>query len=292
MILEKGVSPNVVNVRLDATKQKEFWFLLMGDLHWDNPKCDRALLKKCLDEAKEYGAGILDCGDLFCAMQGKYDRRSNKNDIRTEHQSGDYLDALIRTAADFFEPYAHNIVSLGMGNHEGSILDRHETNLTDRLAQTLRDRTGAVVPVTGYTGWVRFMLKYHGAFTSAVLWHMHGYGGGGPVTKDTIQAQRQQAYIEGADILWSGHVHERWCQEHVKQSITDLGETKQRSIWYVKSGTFKEEYSSGKGGWHVATGKPPKPLGAWWLKLTFDRQCKNGKVTVRTLISLEPTSGL
>jgi hypothetical protein len=291
MILEKGVSPNVVTVRLDASKQKEFWFLLLGDQHWDNPKCDRVLLKKILDEAKECGAGILDCGDLFCAMQGKYDRRSNKSDIRPEHQTGDYLDALVRTAADFYEPYAHNIVSLGYGNHEMSILDRHESNLTERLAQTLRDRTGAPVPVTGYTGWIKFALTRGTNRTSTTLWHMHGYGGGGPVTKDTIQAQRQQAYVEGADILFSGHVHERWCMEHMKVSIDERGEVKHRSIWYVKSGTLKEEYSSGKGGWHVGTGKPPKPLGAWWLKITFDEKMTKGKKTIRNLISLEPTSG-
>lgn len=291
MILEKGVSPNVVTVRLDASKQKDFWFLLIGDQHWDNPKCDRDLLKKHLDEAKEYDAGVIDCGDLFCAMQGKYDKRSNKADLRPEHQTGDYLDALVRTAADFYQPYAKNIVCLGMGNHECSILDRSESNLTDRLAQTLRDRTGAAVPVTGYTGWVRFVVEYHSTKTTTILWHMHGYGGGGPVTKDTIQAQRQQAYVANADIMLSGHVHERWCQESVKVSVDEQGLVRHRPIWYVKSGTYKEEYGCGKGGWHVGTGKPPKPLGAWWLKISFDRSTKDGKTTCRNLISLEPTSG-
>jgi hypothetical protein len=199
------------------------------------------------------------------------------------------LDALVSTATDFYEPYAKNIVCLGLGNHETSILDRHETNLTERLAQSLRDRTGAVVPVTGYTGWVRFLLQYYTMRTSVILWHMHGYGGGGPVTKDTIQAQRQQAYVGNADILWSGHVHERWCQESIKITVSEKGEVRQRPVWYLKSGTYKEEYGSGKSGWHIATGKPPKPLGAWWLKIQFDRKKNNGRATCRSLISFEPT---
>lgn len=288
--LEKGVSPNVVNVNIDCKKKKEHWFLLRGDCHWDNPKCDRDLEEKHLKEALERDAGIIDVGDLFCVMQGKYDRRSNKADIRPEHQSGDYLDALVRTAADYYQPYAKNIIALGLGNHECSILDRLETNLTDRLATSLRDRTGALVPVTGYTGWVRFKLNYHGSKASRTLWHMHGYGGGGPVTKDTIQSQRQQAYIDGADILVSGHVHERWAQEHVKVGLTDTGEVKHRSVWAVKTGTYKEEYGSGKGGWHIATGKPPKPLGGWWLKLTYDRSTRKGEQNAQVLIDISPTS--
>lgn len=288
--LEKGISPNVVNVNIDCRKKKDHWFLLRGDAHHDNPKCKQDLEEKHLKEALERDAGIIDVGDLFCCMQGKYDRRSNKNDVRPEHQSGDYFDALVRTAADFYQPYAHNIIALGLGNHETSVMDKHETNLTERLATALRDRTGAAVPVTGYTGWIRFKMHNHSCRASRTLWHMHGYGGGGPVTKDTIQAQRQYAYIDGADIMVSGHVHERWAQEQVKAGLSDAGEVKHRSVWSVKTGTYKEEYGSGVGGWHVGTGKPPKPLGGWWLKLTFDRSMLKGDRNAQVLIEITPTS--
>jgi hypothetical protein len=120
---------------------------------------------------------------------------------------------------------------------------------------------------------------------------MHGYGGGGPVTQDTIQAQRQNAYVDGADIMLSGHVHQRWLQENMKIYLDSFGEVKQRSSWYVKSSSYKEEYSSGAGGWHVGTGKPPKPLGAWWLKLTFDRYTVKNKTHLTTHIEITPTSG-
>lgn len=289
-VLEKGVSPNVVNVRLDCRKKKEHWFLLRGDVHRDNPHCDQELEKKHLDQALERDAGIIDVGDLFCAMQGKYDKRSNKSDVRPEHQNGEYLDSLVRTAADFYAPYAKNIVALGYGNHETAILSRHETNLTERLAERLREKTGALVPVTGYTGWVRFILESGNKRTCRTLWHMHGYGGGGPVTQDTIQAQRQNAYVEGADILMSGHVHQRWIQENMKIYLDSNGEVKQRHSWYVKTATYKEEYGSGAGGWHIGTGKPPKPLGAWWLKLTFEIRRVKGKERLTSHVELTPTN--
>lgn len=288
--VQKGVSPNVVVVNLDCSKKKEHWFLLRGDCHHDNPKCDQALEKKHLDEALEREAGIIDVGDLHCVMGGKYDPRASKAELRPEYQRGDYFDAIVREAANFYQPYAKNIVALGYGNHETSVMSRMETNLTERLAQSLRDRTGALVPVTGYTGWVRFRLFNKTTKCSRVLWHCHGYGGGGPVTKDTIQAQRQHAYVDGADILLSGHVHERWMQEHVKVSITDLNEVRHRSVWYVKTGTYKNDYCDGSGGWHVITGKPPKPLGAWWLKLTFDRSVLKGDRVAQALVEIHPTT--
>lgn len=289
--LEKGVSPNVVRVKLDCNKEKTHWFLLRSDSHFDNPHSDRDLEKKHLDEALERGAGILDCGDLFCAMQGKYDKRSDKSCLRPEHQTGDYLDALVRTAADFYQPYAKNWVSFGLGNHEQGIRKNHETCLSTRLTQTLRDRTGAPCPVTGYTGWVKFQFVVGGrVVTARTLWHCHGYGGGGPVTVDNIQAQRQNAYIEGADIMWSGHTHDRWCREFAKVGVTQDGEVFQRSLWYVKSGSYKNEYNDGAGGWHVETGKPPKPLGAWWLKMTLYKEKVKGVVHTRVLTELIPTS--
>ena len=69
----------------------ELWILLTSDWHWDNPKCDRKTLKRHLDQAKERNAKIIITGDLFCAMQGKYDKRSNKSSLRPEHQTDNYL---------------------------------------------------------------------------------------------------------------------------------------------------------------------------------------------------------
>ena len=290
MILEKGVSPNVVRVKLDCNKKKEHWFLLRSDAHHDNPHCDWELEKRHLDEALAWDAGILDCGDLFCCMGGKWDPRSNKAGVRPEHQTGDYLDAVVRTATDFYEPYAKNWVMFGLGNHETSITKRHETSLSERLAAALRDRTGALCPVTGYTSWVKFQFVLDGRVqTARTLWAMHGYGGGGPVTVDNIQAQRQNAYIEGADIMWSGHTHDRFIREFCKMGVTQDGETFQRNLWYVKSGSYKNEYGSGSGGWHIETGKPPKPLGAWWLKFTFYKEVVKGTRHTRIMTELIPT---
>ena len=281
MKITKGLSPNVLIVDIDTQINEPQWFLLRSDAHHDNVDCLQDLEKKHLDQALDCGAGILDAGDLFCCMSGKFDRRSSKSKLRPEHKTGDYLDALVDTAAEFYAPYANNWISFGLGNHETSILDRHETNLTERLVQTLKTMTKCQAAVTGYTGWVQFRMRKKGttSFNTWNLWHMHGYGGGGPVTSDTIQAQRQRAYVEGADVLWSGHTHDAWVKEDHKIILSPQGLVKQKPVWYVKSPTYKDEYKSGAGGWHVQTGKVPKPLGAWWMRLTLKRERKEGRET-------------
>jgi hypothetical protein len=266
--------PNVAIVRIEVNARSEFEqrFLLTSDRHWDNPHSDHDMQRRHLDEAKRIGAGVIDCGDFFCAMQGKYDKRSDKSTIRPEHQCSDYLDSLVRTAADFFEPYAENMIVVGRGNHETSIQGRHETDLTQRLCASLYDRTGHKVQAGGYTGWVRFQFTRSDCMMSRQLWYAHGWGGGGPVTINTIQAaNRMPMMVEGADVIFTGHVHEAWVAEKVRTTLTHKGEPTHKTLYIVQGATYKDEYGSGYGGWHVHTGKPPKPKGAWWMTVRWNR---------------------
>lgn len=265
-------SKNVTLVKCDTDTYKagqEWWFLLRADVHHDNPKCDQAMEKKHLEQAKDRGAGVLTFGDYFCAMQGKWDKRSSKDSIRPEHQCGNYLDALVREAADFNVPYAANHVLFSDGNHETSIRLRHETDLVERLCATMHDRTGASIQHGGYTGFVRFQWAFGNHRESVTLWYTHGYGGGGPVTKDMIQAHRQRNYIGDADIMVSGHTHDSWTDSHMRVRLNHHHQIEQVRSRYIKLGTYKDAWADGAGGWELEKGHPPKPKGAWWLKFEW-----------------------
>lgn len=73
-----------ININLDR-KDQEQRVLLQTDVHWDNPKCQWDKYRAHLDLARQYDAPIFDNGDFFCAMQGKWDKRANKSDLRHEH---------------------------------------------------------------------------------------------------------------------------------------------------------------------------------------------------------------
>lgn len=269
-----GRSVCIVRPTCQRRKDWQHWTLLLGDAHWDNPQSDHKLIKRHLDEAVERDASIAIGGDWFCAMQGKYDRRASKSKVRPEHQVDDYLDALVRTAADFLEPYADRIVLMHDGNHETAIRKMHETDLLSRLTATLYDRTGVSIMHGGYTCWLRyvFMDKAKGrACGTFTTWCVHGWGGGGPVTLGTIQgANRMPMMAEDFDLLWTQHVHERWSAEKIRVRLNASHQVEQAVRLVCCTSTYKDEYGTGEGGWHVETGKPPKAKGGYWLRNTYD----------------------
>jgi len=257
--------------------------LLISDLHWDNPHCDRELLKKHLDEAKAGNHDILINGDLFCAMQGKYDGRRSKGDIRPEHNNSRYLDSLVETASDWFAPYAKHIKVVGYGNHETSILRHCETDLIERFVTLLNHKGGGEVQVGGYGGWVIYQFHQNKIFRGSYkIKYFHGSGGGGVVTKGSINFNRMQTMIEGADAIWMGHVHESMEITYTVERLSQSYLTQLRDVLMIRTPAYKEEYDGGKGGWHVERGAPPKPMGGRWLVITPKRDKENMEILATT----------
>ena len=245
-------------------------FLLTSDRHHDNAHSDHRLEMLHLEEAVERDAGILDIGDLFCAMQGKYDRRSDLSQCRPEHREGRYLDSLVETAAEFFEPYADRWLLLAPGNHEGSILKHHETDLTQRLAERFRS-SGSPVVTGSYAGFVRFRVNIGGRSLSRVMYYIHGHGGGGIMTHGVLNTRRRQSFLADADIVWSGHTHDAWNLRLSRASLTEKGSLRLDDVHHVSTPGYKDEFGPLEG-WHVERGAPPKPLGAAWLRLSIEHR--------------------
>ena len=280
MIVERS-DTRAITVRLSPDGVGwEQTFLLSSDRHHDNQYCDHDLEKKHLDEAKARGAGIIDVGDLYDAMAGKWDKRADMNQTRPELRVANYLDALVNYNAEFYEPYAENFVMISPGNHETSVFDRHQTDLTERLVKRLQDK-GSPVMMGTYSGWIRFMFSV-GAFRQSLrLWYTHGYGGGGPVTRDMIQAANRQLVYTEADIMVSGHTHDAWAVPVRREAVTDAGRVIYRDIEVIKCGGYKDEHQAG-GGWAVQKGHPPKPLGACWLTFKCVNAANGRKIIFET----------
>ena len=247
-------------------------FLLTSDRHHDNAHSNHRLELIHLEGAVERDAGILDIGDLFCAMQGKYDRRSDLSQCRPEHREGRYLDSLVETAAEFFEPYADRWVLLAPGNHEGSILKYHETDLTERLAERFRLK-GSPVICGSYAGFVRFRVQLGGRSISRVMYYIHGHGGGGLMTHGVLNTRRRQSFLPDADIVWSGHTHDAWNVRLSRAHLTPAGTVRLDDVHHLSTPGYKDEFTPLEG-WHVERGAPPKPLGAAWLRLSVEHFSK------------------
>lgn len=261
-------SRSVMQVQLDARSADfEQWFLLSSDRHHDNAHTDWDLERKHLDQAKERGAGIIDSGDLFCAMQGKWDKRADRSALREEYQVGNYLDRLVEVAVDFYAPYADQFVVIGKGNHETAITKRHETDLIERLTQGITTKTKVQVHPGGYGGWVKFVFQTTKTQKHQInLKYWHGAGGGGPVTRGVITTNRMAVFLPDADIVMTGHTHDQWVVPIARERLRSNGDLYLDEQVHVKCGTYKDEYGDGHGGWHIERGGPPKPVGAQWLR--------------------------
>lgn len=281
----KALHRNVFNVEIPLERKRgwEQWFLISSDRHWDNPHSDQALQREHLTEAARRGAGVIDCGDLFCVMQGKFDKRANKSAIRPEHNVDCYLDAVVDTAIEWFAPWAGRFIMVGEGNHESAIRKRHETDLIQKFVTGL-NRHGGNTFYGGYTGWIRFVFRPddgHKGQHTVTLHYDHGYGGGGPVTRGTIQTNRRAVYLPDADIVISGHIHEAWEMSVPRVRLSDRGVPGIGNQLHICMPTYKDEYGDGFGGWHIETGKPPKIIGAYWLRFYWN--CREGKVSVSAI---------
>jgi len=277
---------NVLSVYFDdVCAGWEQWVLLSADRHHDSVHCDRALERQHLEQAKERDAIILDFGDLFCAMQGKYDPRSSMDDIRPEDVGTDYLDRIVSHAARDYAAYAANWLLIGQGNHETNIRKRHGTDLISNLVHRLNADHGGRCHVGGYGGWVRFMVTAQGTRRSSVkLKYHHGAGGGGPVTRGVIQTNRQAVYLPDANIVVNGHTHDAWYVPIARERLGATGKTYHDLQHFVRVPGYKDEYANGAGGFHIEKWGPPKPIGAAWLRLWFDST--SGSVEIEVIGAL------
>lgn len=247
----------------------EQWVLLSSDRHHDNPHCDRELELEHLQQAEERDAIILDFGDLFCAMQGKYDPRKSYDDIRPEDKGEDYIDRIVKHAADFYGPYAHRFGLIGKGNHETAILKHNSVDLTNNLVHRLNSDYGGRCVVGGYGGWVRFRLTVNKTKSMTLnLKYHHGSGGGGEVTKGVIQTNRQAVYQPDAHIVVNGHTHDGWIVPLARERLSDKDIPSRDLLHFVRTPGYKNEYGDGSSGFANEKWRPPRPLGAVWLRLS------------------------
>jgi len=257
---------------------------LMSDLHWDNPKCDRVKLKRDLDFCLKNSIPVAINGDFFCMMQGKYDPRRNKKDILPEHNVVNYIDAVIEDAVEWFKPYAHLIEFIGYGNHETGIIKNLETDPLARFVDLLNHEMKTTIVTGGYGGWykIRITPKSSSSVSQYLIKYFHGSGGGGVVTRGEINLTRLATMIDGADMIWIGHVHESKETKIVKEYLTKNNIIKHREVTAVITPPYKEEYGDGSFGWHIQRGAPPKPTGCRMLELDYHRLTNETTIYGRT----------
>lgn len=271
------INPRVLRIEIENIYAGwEKWVLLMSDQHHDSPYCNRKLEKETLDRALERNAIILFGGDVFDAMQGKFDPRRSLDSVRPEDKRTDYLDSIVRHAIEDYKQYANNIYAIGMGNHENSVLANNNTNLISSLVHGLNahvTREDKIIPL-GISGYIeiRCFIQKTVSQTINIKYH-HGADGTAPVTKGVIHTNRQGIWLPDADVIWNGHNHNAY---HVP--ITRERKSLQGNIYYdvchfIRTPGYKNEYLIRPDEQGLAAtysdlkNMQPTPNGCAWLRL-------------------------
>lgn len=265
-----------------------FYTFWMSDLHLDAPECWRDLLRANLDEAVSKNAMIFDVGDILDVIASRNDPRGNKGNVRPEDNTGHYLDSVISNACEFLHPYRNHLAVIGTGNHEAAVYKKLETDLTARLIEKINSRrNSALTPIQrgNYRYWVAMQAHCvsRGSQQTRLICAYHGSGGGGEVTKGSMQAQRKMA-VFNADIVVLGHIHERWEMD-IRQEVLNPStkEPQLRRQLTVQLGSYKTDWRlDGKATWHMMkAGSTPKPLGGKFL--TFGIRGTHTSLAMRTV---------
>ena len=294
----RTVTPSSYVVEMVSAAPSEFAqsFFLASDVHWDNAHSDQDLFLKHLAQMRDRDGYWMLNGDFLCLMQGSWDPRKSMSACRPEHKVDDYLDAVIRTAADALAPYADRLLMYAPGNHETAILKRHNSNMVERLVQALKVRNPACKAVAAsYANFVTFRVTNPGGHTvgnPVVMYAHHGYGGGGPVTRGTIQTARMAVYLPDAHLVWTGHTHDEWRLPIERWRLSARGFPYSDRAVHFRTAGYKDEFSP-QNGWAIERGHPPKPKGGAWLRLFGDRtQAPHSIDSTRWAVRYEVTEAI
>lgn len=270
----KRLSEQCVSYEYDGLSNREYSILFQSDQHFDSVDCNRDLLNKHLTQVKDMGSTCFMLGDLFDGMGTQGDRRGSKSTLRPELKQTSYLNALVDEAVKLLTPYANNIAAIARGNHEETLLKYTEFDVLSATIQRLNTETGSNIIPMGYTGWIflRPLRKRHtrektNPIKTIKIAYTHGHTGG-VVTRGVLGVNRKSLVYPDANIIISGHLHESWQMEICRNRITKSGNVNIDSQWHCQLPTYKQNPEDGRG-WEHMKGFAPRPLGGYWLDLSY-----------------------
>ncbi len=269
MDLKTSCKENVVTVEITIDKEEiNKPVYLISDVHFDSKLCDRALLKRHLDDALKEDALIIIGGDWFDAMQGKIDPRRNLDALRPEYRTEKYFDVVVEDSAKFLSPYAKNIIAVTQGNHELAVRRNYNTDLADRLVFNLKLYDSPAV--TGFwKGWVRFLLRHNKRQGNIKMYYAHGASGAfSPTTKGVSAVSRQATYEPDGDIVWNGDTHTAYILPIARERLSNKGIVYNDIAWYLRTPGYKRDWFDNDG-YSAQKGLGPNPIGCAKITLHF-----------------------
>lgn len=256
----------VTTHRLTYEYGKKIRLKPIADVHLGNQACDVKAFKEFLQDSDE-STLFIGIGDLLDSVIVK-DKRYRKSSDATDGDS--IVDEQIDRAEDLLSPYKNQILGLGDGNHEDTIIRIAGTNPIKRLCKRLD------VPFLGFSGLFRLVFSEQkdnqrpSRGRTVIIRYHHGWGGGSRTQgADLTKYSKDIAYWQ-ADIFLYGHVHKKQTDEIPRMGIvgdTLIAKDKQIAI----CGTFLKTYTKDTT-YSEVKGYPPISVGGVCVEIRPDNK--------------------
>jgi len=261
---------NIMRIEFDFEQDWEQWFFLTSDWHLDSEYFKKNVFLDHMETVAKRNAMVIAAGDIFDGMQGRQDPRRNNKALRDYIKTDAYFDEILAANVKTLAPFAKYLTMIGYGNHDTSIIKNNGTDMIIRLVDRLNLDHGGNVKVGGYGGWIRFAIKEkernNKLLATKRIKYFHGAGGEAPVTKGTIQTNRQGVYLPDADVILNGHSHTEYVLSVARERISSKDSTYKDLQTFIRTPGYKDAYDDGSGGWEVERGGVPKPIGSCWMR--------------------------
>lgn len=211
--------------------QNELKLFLVSDLHIGSFCFDEKKFRQHMDMALDQKARILINGDVFDAITTKDPRFYIEHIDRRLRNTSDILGKSLDLAENIIKKYAKNIDLIGIGNHEKTIINKYNFDITRSLVYLLR-KYNPEIQYGGYAGIISYKL---GNKSLNILYH-HGWGG--QIKSRGLSCFDHLASLfENIDVFWLGHLHTQTIVPFKKIKVID-NHLQERQGYFIRSGSY------------------------------------------------------
>ena len=249
--------------------------VVVGDQHYGSADADlkryRAFLKENLAPPNSWLIGVGDGLDSINSRDPRFEIGGIARELLQAENNDDILDLQAEMFIADHEPYRHQILGLGLGNHENAVRVRGMGNAHRRICTALN------VKNIGYSCIMELRLReakaQHRAMNRSfkILTH-HGFGGNNVTEGGALSTFCNHVKGFIVDAGFYGHKHDYCYKRTSRVGINQKGRQDHQDVIVALVGTYLKTFNDkADPSWAETKGFPPRFLrGGWVLKLTPD----------------------
>jgi hypothetical protein len=272
------------NRTINYDPQHDVRIIVVSDQHYGHADFRRKRYLSFLDEnlskPNSYLISIGDCADCITARDPRFELGGLAMEYRMQEDPDDILNLQVEQFVEDHEQYKHQIIGIGMGNHENTPRIKHSINVTKGICRALG------VMNLGYSCIISLKLRpenaiHRGMFREFNVMCHHGWGGSNQTEGGALTTYcNHSKHFDNIDAAFYGHKHDYMYKRITRVGIDQAGNQKHRDMVVALTGTFLKTFNDKSSpSWAETKGFPPRFLrGGWVMKLT---PLPKGKVFAR-----------